>query len=82
MTSYIHDDVFVSAFGLCDASVLENYLLMGWWGPGALAVVRPKRVCCWISFALVFSFVYCWALAFVLSPFCALVYVFWGIMRG
>ena len=32
-----------SDFGLCDGSDLGTYLLMGWWGPGALAVCRAHR---------------------------------------
>ena len=27
-----------------DGSDLKTYLLMGWWGPNALVVVRPTRV--------------------------------------
>ena len=33
-----------SDFRLYDGSDLKNYLLMRWWGPYALAVVRPTRV--------------------------------------
>ena len=33
-----------SDFRLCDGSDLKIYLLMGWWGPADLAVVRPTRV--------------------------------------
>ena len=32
-----------SDFGLCDGSDLGTYLLMRWWGPGALAVCRARR---------------------------------------
>ena len=42
---------------------------MGWLGPDALAVVRSTRVTCWISFALVFDFMYCGVRIFALSPF-------------
>ena len=30
---------------LCGGSGLGTYLLMRWWGPGALAVCRACRVC-------------------------------------
>ena len=30
-------------FGLCGGSHLGTYLLMGWWGPGALAVCRAHQ---------------------------------------
>ena len=33
-----------SDLALCDGSDLKIYLLVGWWGPGALAVVRLTRV--------------------------------------
>ena len=32
-----------SGFGLCDGSSLGACLLVGWWGPGALAVCRAHR---------------------------------------
>ena len=32
-------------FGLCGGSNLGACLLVGWWGPGALAVDGPTRVC-------------------------------------
>ena len=48
-----------SDFRLYDGSELNTYLLMRWLGPDALAVVKPTGFTCWISFALVFSFMYC-----------------------
>ena len=48
-----------SDFRLFNGSDLTTYLLMRWYGPDALAVVRPTGVTCWISFTLVFSFIYC-----------------------
>ena len=46
-------------FRLYDGSDLKMYLLMRWYGPDAFAVVRPTGFTCWISFALIFSFMYC-----------------------
>ena len=48
-------------------------------GPDALAVVRPTLFTCWISFAPVFIFMYCWVLIiFALSPFYILIYMYFG----
>ena len=50
-----------SDFRLYDGYDLTAYLLMRWWGPGALAVVRPTRVylldllCSGIQFYLLLS---------------------------
>ena len=51
--------------------VLTQRLICCWDGRGLLllAVVRPTRFTCWISYAPVFSFMYCWVLIFALSPF-------------
>ena len=35
--------IWLSDFGLCGGSDLGTYLLVGWWGPGALAVCRALR---------------------------------------
>ena len=49
-----------SDFRLYDGSDLKTYLLMRWWRPDALAVCRTHRgLPDWISFAPVFSFIYC-----------------------
>ena len=50
-------------------------------GPYALAVCRAHRGTCWISFAPVFSFIYCWVLIFALSPCFILIYVFFEMMH-
>ena len=43
------------------------------WGPSGFTF--------WISFAPVFSFIYCWVLIFALSPFYILIYMFWEMMH-
>ena len=43
---------------------LKSYLLIRWWGPNALAVVRHTGVYRLDFFAPVFSFMYCWVLIF------------------
>ena len=49
-----------SDFRLYNDSDLKTYLLMRWWGPDALAVCLAHRgLPDWISFAPVFSFIYC-----------------------
>ena len=49
-----------SDFRLYDGSDLKTYLLMRWWGPDALAVcLAHQGLPDWISFAPVFSFIYC-----------------------
>ena len=48
---------------------------MGNWRFGCLST--PLGFTCWISFALVFSFIYCWVLIFALSPYYILIYMFW-----
>ena len=35
----------------------------------------PKGFTCWLSFAQVFRFIYCWVLIFALTPFYILIYV-------
>ena len=42
----------------------------------ALAVCRAHMFTCWISFAPVFSFIYCWVLIFALSSCYILIYMF------
>ena len=56
-----------SDFRLYDGSDLGAYLLM--------------RFACWVSFAPVFGFVYCWVLIFALSPCCVLIYMFYERMH-
>ena len=36
----------------------------------------PQKMTCWISFAPIFSFIYCWVLIFALSPCYILIYMF------
>ena len=62
--------------GLYSSSDLGPCLLIGWWGPG---LSGPPGFTHWVSFALVFGFVFCWV--FALSPFCILIYMFWEVMR-
>ena len=45
-------------FRLYDGSDLKTYLLMRWWGPMLWLLSGPPGFTCWISFALVFSFIY------------------------
>ena len=58
-------------FRLKDLSIDE---MVGAWCFGCLS--GPPGFTCWISFALVFSFIYCWVLIFALSPCFILIYVF------
>ena len=56
-----------------------------WWDGGGLVLwllSGPPGFTGRISFARLFSFVCCWVLVFALSPFCVLVCVFGGMMRG
>ena len=58
--------------------------LVCWWDGGGLVLSLLLGLlwfACWISFAPVFSFIYCWVLIFALFPFCVLVCVFWGMVR-
>ena len=41
----------------------------------------PPGFTCWISFALAFSFIYCWVLIFALSPCYILIYMFQEMMH-
>ena len=41
----------------------------------------PPGFTCWISFAPVFSFIYCWVLIFASSPCYILICVFWEMMH-
>ena len=41
----------------------------------------PPGFTCWISFASVFSFIYCWVLIFASSPCYILICVFWEMMH-
>ena len=63
-------------FRLGDSSIDE---MVGAWCFGCLS--GPPGFACWISFAPVFSLVYCWVLVLALSPCCVLIYVFWGMVR-
>ena len=58
-------------FRLKDLSIDE---MVGAWCFGYLS--GPPGFSCWISFAPVFSFIYCWALIFALSPCYILIYMF------
>ena len=41
--AFLFDCARGSGFGLCGKSDLGTYLLVGWWGPGALAVCGAHR---------------------------------------
>ena len=41
----------------------------------------PLGFSCWVSFASVFSFIYCWVLIFAWSPFYISIYMFWEMMH-
>ena len=58
-------------FILIDLSIDK---LVGAWCFGCLS--GPQGFTCWISFAPVFSFIYCWVLIFALSPCYILIYMF------
>ena len=58
-------------FWLKDLSIDE---MVGAWCFGCLS--GPPGFTCWISFAPVFSFIYCWVLIFALSPCYILIYMF------
>ena len=58
-------------FRLKDLSIDE---MAGAWCFGCL--LGPPGFTCWISFAPVFSFIYCWVLIFALSPCYILIYLF------
>ena len=58
-------------FRLKDLSIDE---MVGVWCFGCLS--GPPGFTCWISFAPVFSFIYCWVLIFALSPCYILIYMF------
>ena len=62
-------------FGLKDLSIDE---MVGAWCFGCL--LDPPGFTCWISFAPIFSFIYCWVLLFALSPCYILIYMFWEMM--
>ena len=63
-------------FRLKDFSIDE---MVGAWYFGCLS--GPPGFTCWISFALVFSFIYCWVLIFASSPCCILICVLWEMMH-
>ena len=63
-------------FRLKDLSIDE---MVGAWCFGCLS--SPPGFTCWISFARVFSFIYCWVLIFALSPCYTLIYMFWEMMH-
>ena len=56
---------------LKDLSIDE---MVGTWCFGCLS--GPPGFTCWISFALVFSLIYCWVLFLALSPCYILIYMF------
>ena len=51
----------------CLLKDLSIYEMVGAWCFGCLS--GPLGFTCWISFAPVFSIIYCWVLIFALSPF-------------
>ena len=63
-------------FRLKDLSIDE---MVGAWCFGCLS--GPPGFTCWISFAPVFSFIYCWVLIFALSPCYILIYMFYEMMH-
>ena len=63
-------------FQLKDLSIDE---MVGTWYFGCLW--GPPGFTCWISFARVFSFIYCWVLIFASSPCYILICVFWEMMH-
>ena len=63
-------------FRLKDLSFDE---MVGAWCFGCLS--GPPGFTCWISFALVFSFICCWVLIFALSPCYILIYMFQEMMH-
>ena len=81
---------FVSAFNCTpvgwpsDSMTVQTLRLIYWWDGRGLMLwlfVGPTWVNYWISFAPVFSFIYCWVLIFPLSPFYILIYMFWEMMH-
>ena len=58
-------------FRLKDLSIDE---MVGAWRFGCL--LGPPGFTCWISFAPVFSFIYCWVHIFAISPCYILIYMF------
>ena len=58
-------------FWLKDLSIDE---MVGAWCFGCLS--GTPMFTCWISYASVFSFIYCWVLIFALSPCYILIYMF------
>ena len=62
---------YISVFWLKDLSIDE---MVGAWCFGCLS--GPPGFTCWISFAPVFSFIYCWVLIFALSPCYISIYMF------
>ena len=63
-------------FWLKDLSIDE---MVGAWCFGCLT--GPPGFTCWISFAPVFSFIYCWVLIFALSACYILIYMFGEMMH-
>ena len=63
-------------FRLKDLSIDE---MIGSWYFGCFS--GPPGFTCWISFALVFSFICCWVLIFASSPCYILIFMFWEIMH-
>ena len=62
-----------------DSLMVPTKRLIYWWDGRGLMLwlfVGPTGFTCWISFAPVFSFIYCWVLIFVLSPCYILIYMF------
>ena len=64
-------------------TVLTSRLIYWWDGRGLSfgCLSGPPGFTCWISFAAVFSFIYCWVLFFALSPCNILIYMFWEMMH-
>ena len=63
-------------FRLKDLSIDE---MVGAWCFGCFS--GPPEFTCWISFAQVFSFIYCWVLIFALFPSYILIYMFLEMMH-
>ena len=57
-------------------------LLMRWYGAWYFGCLSSQPgLTCWISFTLVFSFIYCWVLIFALSPCYILINMFKEMMH-
>ena len=66
-----------------DSMTVLTSILIYWWEAWCFWLLSgPPGFICWISFAPVFSFVYCCVLIFALSPFYILIYIFLEMMHG